>query len=179
MESKYAIHQNLVLVGMMGSGKTSVGRRLAETLSLDFVDIDHELEAISQLSIPAIFASYGESEFRALESRVLARVLEEKPKVVSTGGGAFLSEGNRNVIKEFGISIWLDADLDTLWDRVKSKTHRPLLLQENPKQVLNDLLELRNPIYALADHRVRSLAHQSHMEMVENICHTLGIRISV
>lgn len=167
--------KSIILIGMMGSGKSSVGRRLAAHFNMDFVDIDNEIENVSQRSIADIFSEYGEPEFRALESRVLARVLSEKPRVIATGGGAFSSPKNREMIAENGHAVWLDADLETLWNRVKNKEHRPLLQNENPKQILSELLDNRNPLYALAAHRVLSEADQSHEIMVDKICKTLGI----
>ena len=160
---------------MMGSGKSSVGRKLAETLGVAFVDIDHEIELVSDRSIAEIFEEFGEVEFRALESRVLSRILNEEPQVIATGGGAFLAEKNRKMIAKLATSVWLDAELDTLWDRVKNKSHRPLLQNPEPKKTLAKLLEDRNPIYALSDHRVVSQANQSHEAMVERICIALGI----
>ncbi len=167
--------KSIILVGMMGSGKSSVGRRLAAALHMNFVDVDNEIEEVSQRAIAEIFAEYGEPEFRALESRVLARILSEPPQVIATGGGAFLSEKNRQLIAENGHGVWLDADLETLWSRVKGKAHRPLLQNDNPKQILQELLEKRSPIYAYAEHKVVSQADQSHEIMVDKICKTLGI----
>ncbi len=169
------VDKSIVLVGLMGSGKSSVGRRFAGQYGLDFADVDEEIVCAADLTIAEIFEQYGEAEFRALETRVLKRLLDEEPKVIATGGGAFLSEANREIISSNGISIWLDADLETLWERVRHKKHRPLLNHARPKEILAELLETRNPYYALADYRVPSYAEQTHEEMVQRIADRLGL----
>ena len=148
--------RNLVLVGLMGAGKSAIGRIVAQQLGLSFVDTDTEIERVSRMTISELFAAYGEDEFRALETRVIKRLLRTGPRVVSTGGGAFINEKTRKQIERGGLSVWLNADLDVLWERVNKRDHRPLLKTENPKQTLKDLMDKRYPIYALADITVDS-----------------------
>ena len=148
--------RSIVLVGMMGAGKTSVGKRLAKALDLPFQDADAEIELAAGKSIADIFAEDGEEVFRSGEERVIKRLLEDGPKVLATGGGAFERASTRENIAAHGVSVWLDGELEVLWERVSRKTHRPLLKQENPKGVLKALLEKRNPTYAKADCRVES-----------------------
>ena len=147
---------SIVFVGLMGAGKSAIGRMSAQALNLPFVDSDHEIEAVSRMSITDLFASYGEEEFRSLEARVIERLLADGPRVVSTGGGAFINEKTRALIKERGVSIWLDGDLEVLWDRVKKRNTRPLLKTANPKETLAELMRVRNPTYAEAEITVRS-----------------------
>lgn len=148
--------RNLVLVGLMGAGKSAIGRLVAQQLSVPFIDSDHEIERVSRMSISDLFAAYGEEEFRALESRVMKRLLKSGPRVVSTGGGAFINERTRRHIKRGGLTIWLKADLDVLWERVSKRDTRPLLKTENPRQTLENLMNARYPIYAEADLTVQS-----------------------
>ncbi|EPE95679.1 shikimate kinase [Rhizobium grahamii] len=148
--------RNLILVGLMGAGKSSVGRIVAHQLGIPFVDSDAEIEKVSRMSITELFAAYGEEEFRALETRVMKRLLKNGPRVVSTGGGAFINDRTRKHIKKGGISVWLKADLDVLWERVCKRDTRPLLKTENPKQTLENLMNARYPIYELADLTVLS-----------------------
>jgi shikimate kinase len=148
--------RNLVLVGLMGAGKSAIGRLVAQQLGLPFIDTDTEIERVSRMSISELFAAYGEEEFRALETRVIKRLMRSGPRVVSTGGGAFINEKTRRQIERGGVSVWLNADLDVLWERVNKRDHRPLLKTENPKQTLKDLMDKRYPIYALADITVQS-----------------------
>ncbi len=148
--------RNLILVGLMGAGKSSVGRLVAQQLGIPFVDSDIEIERVSRMTITELFAAYGEDEFRALESRVMKRLLKGGPRVVSTGGGAFINDRTRRHIKKGGLSVWLKADLDVLWDRVNKRDTRPLLKTENPKQTLESLMNARYPIYAEADLTVLS-----------------------
>ncbi|WP_027486914.1 shikimate kinase [Allorhizobium undicola] len=143
--------RNLVFVGLMGAGKSAIGRMVAHQLGLPFVDSDTEIERVSRMSISELFATYGETEFRALETRVIKRVLRGGPKILSTGGGAFINDKTRRQIERGGISIWLKADLDVLWERVNKRDHRPLLKTENPKQTLEKLMQDRYPIYERAD----------------------------
>ena len=140
----------IVLVGMMGSGKTAVGTALSRLLGVAFLDSDHEIERAAQMSVAEIFARDGESFFRARESEVLGRLLTGHPCVISTGGGAFLSEANREMISQLGVSVWLKADLELLWNRVRHKTTRPLLRTPDPKATLAELLSARAPVYAKA-----------------------------
>ncbi|MBX9468517.1 shikimate kinase [Rhizobium sp. WL3] len=148
--------RNLVLVGLMGAGKSAIGRLVAQQLGLPFIDTDTEIERVSRMSISELFAAYGEEEFRALETRVIKRLLRTGPRVVSTGGGAFINEKTRKQIERGGLSVWLNADLDVLWERVNKRDHRPLLKTENPKQTLKDLMDKRYPVYGLADITVQS-----------------------
>ena len=148
--------RNLILVGLMGAGKSSVGKIVASQLGIPFIDTDHEIERVSRMTIPELFARYGEQEFRELESRVIRRLLRQGPRVVSTGGGAFINERTRQHLKSGGLSVWLKADLDVLWDRVSRRDNRPLLKTENPKQTLENLMTARYPIYAEADLTVQS-----------------------
>lgn len=148
--------RNLVFVGLMGAGKSAIGRMTAAQLGLPFIDTDTEIERVSRMTISELFAAYGEEEFRALETRVIKRLLRSGPRVVSTGGGAFINEKTRKQIERGGISLWLKADLEVLWERVNKRDHRPLLKTENPKQTLENLMNQRYPVYELADMTVHS-----------------------
>ena len=141
----------LVLVGMMGAGKTTVGRRLAAKLNRQFLDSDEEIEKAAQMRIPEIFEQRGEPEFRAGETRVIARVLKDDGIVLATGGGAFVNEETRALVKGEAISIWLKAEADILFERVSRRSNRPLLKTANPRATLEKLIEDRYPIYAEAD----------------------------
>ncbi len=143
--------RSLVLVGLMGAGKSTVGRRLAQTLKLPFRDADHEIEAAAGMTIPDIFAIHGEEHFRDGERRVIARLLQEGPIVLATGGGAFMNAETRQNIAENGISIWLKADLDILMRRVRKRDTRPLLRNPDPEGTMRRLMDLRYPVYATAD----------------------------
>lgn len=154
--NQFILHKTVVFVGMMGAGKTAVGRTLAAQLGVLFRDSDHEIEEAANMSISEIFARDGEAFFRAKETQVIDRLLDGTPGILSTGGGAFMSEQNRGLITQKGVSVWLDADLDVLWERVRNKDTRPLLRTENPKQTLSDLYDARVPTYALADLAVKS-----------------------
>jgi len=149
-------NRSIVLVGFMGSGKTSTGRRLAQRLGLPFVDADAEIEAAAGMTIAEIFARHGEPSFRDGERRVMARLLEEGPRVIATGGGAFLNDETRARIAARGLSVWLKADPEVLWRRVRKRTHRPLLQSADPETTLRTLLEQRYPYYARADVTVAS-----------------------
>jgi shikimate kinase len=144
----------VVLVGMMGSGKTAIGKALAARLGCGFVDSDAAIEEAAKCSIAEIFARDGEKFFRARESEVLSRLLDAGPRVVSTGGGAFLAPRNREAIAGRGVALWLDADLDLLWERVRHKSTRPLLRTPDPRGTLARLLEERRPVYAQAPLRL-------------------------
>lgn len=148
--------RNLVLVGLMGAGKSAIGKLVASELAIPFIDSDHEIERVSRMTIPELFEKYGEPEFRKLENRVIKRLLRSGPRVLSTGGGAFMNDDTRNSIKASGVSLWLDADLETLWERVIKRDNRPLLKTENPKQTLENLMIARYPTYAKADLAVKS-----------------------
>jgi shikimate kinase len=148
--------RSIVLVGMMGAGKSSVGRRLSRVLSLPFVDADEEIERAAGKSIPEIFADHGEPYFRSGERRVIARLLESQQKVLATGGGAYMDAATRELIGRRGVAIWLKADVDVLMRRVRRRANRPLLHADDPEAVLRRLLETREPIYRLADLTVQS-----------------------
>jgi shikimate kinase len=141
----------LVLVGMMGAGKTAIGKRLATKLKIPFTDVDLEIEKAAGCSIADFFQDYGEDEFRDGERRVIKRLLSEPIGVLATGGGAFMDEGTRKEISQNGISVWLRADLETLWRRVSRRDTRPLLRTANPKETLEKLVNERYPVYADAD----------------------------
>jgi shikimate kinase len=141
----------LVLVGMMGAGKTTVGRRLAARLNRQFLDSDEEIEKAAQMTIPEIFEQRGEPEFRAGETRVIARVLKDQGVVLATGGGAFVNVETRALVKTEAISVWLKAEVDILFERVSRRSNRPLLKTANPRATLEKLIEDRYPIYAEAD----------------------------
>lgn len=147
----------IVLVGLMGAGKSAVGRVIAERLSRAHLDADREIEAAAAASISEIFERDGEAFFRRREAEVITRILAGPPGVLSTGGGAWLSEPVRNAVVRRGISVWLRADLDTLWGRVRNRAHRPLLRVDDPRGVLAALLKERDPVYALADVTVDSI----------------------
>ena len=156
--------RSIVLVGMMGVGKSSVGRRLAARLAIPFVDADTEIERAAGMSIADIFARHGEADFRSGEARVIARLLESGPQVLATGGGAVLNPDTRALIKAKGVSIWLSADFDVLMRRInKRKNERPLLQTADPAATLRALLAERDPIYAQADIAVQSreVAHEA------------------
>lgn len=141
----------LILVGMMGAGKTTVGRRLATRLGRRFLDSDEEIEKAAQMTIPEIFAQRGEPEFRAGEMRVISRLLKENDIVLATGGGAFINPETRALVKSGAVSVWLKAELDVLFERVSRRSNRPLLKTADPKGTLEKLIEDRYPIYAEAD----------------------------
>ena len=143
--------KTIVLVGLMGVGKTSIGRLLAKRLDLEFIDADHEIEQAAQCSIEQIFERHGEAEFRDGEQRVIARLLTGPAHVLATGGGAFMRKETRDAIRGRGISVWLRADLDLLLRRVSRRKNRPLLRNKNPRQTLEKLIEERYPVYAEAD----------------------------
>jgi shikimate kinase len=143
--------RTIVLVGLMGAGKSTVGRRLSGRLGLPFKDADQEIELAAGMSIPDIFAAHGEAYFRDGERRVIARLLQEGPAVLATGGGAYMNAETRARIAEFGISIWLRADFDVLMRRVRKRSNRPLLKNADPEGTMRRLMETRYPVYALAD----------------------------
>jgi shikimate kinase len=161
--------RTLVLVGLMGAGKTSVGKRLAALLGVGFTDSDAEIVAAAGMTIPEIFATLGEPAFRDGERRVIARLLSEPPGVLATGGGAFIEPRTRAEIKRCATSVWLRADLDLLWDRVRDRPGRPLLQAPDPRAVLADLERRRSPIYAEADVVVDSRRGASHETMARAI----------
>ncbi len=149
--------RTIALVGLMGAGKSTVGRRLAEALQRPFYDSDDEIEKAAGLSVADIFTIHGEQEFRRGERRVLERLLAGPPHVLATGGGAYLNEETRAMMHSHAVTIWLNADLDTLWKRVSKRSHRPLLHADNPKEILSDLFNQRKPVYEKADLIVASV----------------------
>jgi shikimate kinase len=159
----------LVLVGLMGAGKTSVGKRLAALLGVPFTDSDTSIVEAAGMSIPEIFASLGEAAFRDGERRVISRLLGEAPQVLATGGGAFIEPRTRAEIKARGTSVWLRANLDLLWDRVRDRPGRPLLQTPNPRATLAELEQRRAPFYAEADVIVDSRRGRSHEAMARSI----------
>lgn len=163
----------VVLVGMMGAGKSTVGRLLAETLNLPFFDSDDEIEAAADMSVSDIFATHGEDEFRRVERRVIERLVSGEVLVLATGGGAFMNEDTRRMLNEKTRTVWLRADLELLWRRVSRRGGRPLLQQPNPKQVLQELLEAREPVYAQASLVVDSL-DGPHIHTVNAILEALN-----
>ncbi len=171
--------KTVVLVGMMGAGKTAVGTALARQLGVAFKDSDEEIVRAANRSIAEIFERDGELFFRARESEVIGRLLRETPCVLSTGGGAFLSEANRALIHDVGVSVWLKADLELLWQRVRHKTTRPLLRTGNPHETLRALYEARQPLYAMADVVVESAAERSVDEMGTRVVEVLKTRPDV
>lgn len=162
----------VVLVGMMGVGKSTVGRMLASQMGQDFVDTDDEIVKAAGMPIAEIFDRFGEDYFRDGERRVIARLIDDGPKVIATGGGAFINDTTRTLIKEKCHSVWIDADLDILIARVSRRSHRPLLIGKDPRVVMTELLAKRGPIYALADFRVCSDA-APHGNTVDQILKAL------
>jgi shikimate kinase len=162
------VKKSIVLVGLMGAGKTTIGRRLAKRLRLPFVDSDVEIEAAAGLSIPEIFARFGEPHFRDGERRVIARLIEGQPSVIATGGGAFMNDETRALVLARCTAVWLDGDIEMLAERVRRSGHRPLLDKEDPASSLRALAAVRNPVYAEAHLRVQS-DRQKHEDTVEEI----------
>lgn len=148
--------RSLVLVGMMGAGKSAIGRKLAQRLYLPFIDADAEIERAAGMNISDIFAKHGEPYFRAGEARVIARLLEGGPQVLATGGGAFMHPQSREAIRAKGISVWLKAEYDVLMKRIKRRGDRPMLKTEDPGETLRRLMQERDPVYAEADVIVHS-----------------------
>jgi shikimate kinase len=169
--------RSVVLVGMMGAGKSSVGRRLAVRLAIPFVDADVEIEKAAGMTISEIFAAHGESYFRAGETRVIARLLEGGPQVLATGGGAFMNADTRVAIRDKGISVWLRATVEVLNRRIKRRGDRPLLKGVDPLETLRRLLEERDPVYAEADVTVDS-RDVPHETIVDEILEGLRGRIA-
>ena len=165
--------QTIVLVGLMGAGKTTVGKRLARELGLEFADADAEIEKAAGISIPEIFEKYGEPAFREGEQKVISRLLDETPHVLATGGGAFMNDDTRASIKAKSASVWLDADIPILLERVGRKNNRPLLKTGDPETILRKLADERYPVYAEADIRVKSDGG-AHEDVVEAIIDALA-----
>jgi shikimate kinase len=170
--------RSVVLVGMMGAGKSSIGRRAALRLGVPFVDADSEIEKAAGMTISDIFATRGEAEFRAGEARVIVRLLESGPQVLATGGGAFTNPDTRAAIGAKGISIWLKAEFDVLMKRIRRRHDRPLLKTEDPGATLRRLMEERDPVYALADLTVQSrdVMHEKIVdEIVSGLAGLMGV----
>jgi shikimate kinase len=170
--------RSIVLVGMMGAGKSSIGRRVAARLGIPFVDADVEIEEAAGMSIAEIFAAHGEPYFRAGEARVIARLLDHGPQVLATGGGAFMNEQTRTKIRDKGVSVWLKAELDVLTRRLKRRNDRPLLKTADPVATLANLLAERDPIYGEADVMVmsREIAHDLIVgEIIAAVSSKLGV----
>jgi shikimate kinase len=165
--------RSIVLIGMMGAGKSSIGRRLAARLSLPFVDADSEIEKAASMTISEIFATHGEAYFRAGEARVIARLLEGGPQVLATGGGAFMNPETRAAIRAKGISIWLNAAFEILMRRVKRRADRPMLAGPDPVDALTRLMQERYPVYAEAELTVesRDVPHETIVsEIIAMLC---------
>ncbi len=175
----FKLHKTVVLVGMMGAGKTAVGRALAAKLGVPFLDSDAEIESAANMTIPEIFERDGEPFFRAKESQVIGRLLDEEKGILSTGGGAFLAGQNRQMITQRGVSVWLKADLNVLWNRVKHKDTRPLLRTDDPHATLRALYEERVPVYSQADLAVTSDGETSIENMVDRVVDALTTRPDV
>ncbi|MCT6871883.1 MAG: shikimate kinase [Bartonella sp.] len=148
--------RSLVFVGLMGAGKSTIGKRVATMLDLPFHDADYEIEQAAQMSVPELFKAYGEPAFRDLERRVILRLIKQGPMVLATGGGAYMNDETRLAIAENGISVWLNAELDVLMERVSRRQNRPLLQNDNPRAVMEKLMAERYPVYAKADLTVNS-----------------------
>jgi shikimate kinase len=175
----FRVKKPIVMVGMMGAGKSAVGRTLAQTIGVPFIDSDDEIERAAAMTIAEVFARDGEAFFRARESEVLRRLLAEGPRVIATGGGAFLSEQNRAAIAAAGVSVWLKADLDLLWERVRHKPTRPLLQTPDPKGTLARLYAAREASYARADLVVEADPGYTLPEMTRQVIRALETRPDV
>ena len=170
--------RSIVFVGLMGAGKTAIGRKVGTMLSLPFMDSDQEIESVSRMTVPELFERYGEPEFRALEQRVILRLLENGPQVLSTGGGAFMNVQTREAIAAYGVSVWLKADLDLLMERVSKKQNRPLLKSADPRAVLERLMGERYPVYATSDVTVPTRDDRKEViaaEVLGALCRHFGI----
>lgn len=170
------LNRSIVLVGLMGAGKTSVGRKLSTLLGVQFCDSDDEVEAAANMKIPEIFKSFGQDEFRRLERAVIARLLMSEPLVLSTGGGAFIQHDVRNEIAKDSVSVWLSADPEVLWGRVADKPGRPLLDAPNPYETLVELAKKRDPVYQQADVTVRSDRNDTLEDVAKSIIRALVAR---
>ncbi|MEO1028193.1 MAG: shikimate kinase [Pseudomonadota bacterium] len=172
IKAQYA-DRTIALVGLMGAGKSTVGRRLADALGRKFFDNDEEIEKAAGLSVSDIFALHGEVEFRRGEKRVLERLLKEEPHVLATGGGAYLDSDTRALLRQSAVTVWLNADLETLWRRVSKRDHRPLLKRPDARDVLAKLADEREPVYSQADIVVAS-EDGPHMDTVQAILDALA-----
>ncbi len=175
----YVVKKTIVLVGMMGAGKTAVGQALARALEVPFLDSDEEIRRAANMDIAEIFARDGEAFFRDREAEIIARLLQSERCVLSTGGGAFLAERNRAAIREAGVAVWLDAPLDLLWERVRHKDTRPLLRTPDPYATLAEIYAARVPVYALAELSVEARAHFSIEQMADQVIEALKSRPDV
>lgn len=173
------LNKTIVLVGMMGAGKTAVGKVLAARLGVPFVDSDQEIVKAASRTIAEIFERDGEAFFRARETEVIARLLNERSGILSTGGGAFLAERNRAAISKAGIAIWLQADLELLWSRVRGKVKRPLLQTGDPYKILSELCKTREPLYAKAELSVQCRADYSIEQTADAVIRALKTRPDV
>jgi shikimate kinase len=173
------LKKTVVMVGMMGAGKSAVGKELAQKLGVPFLDSDAEIERAANATIAEIFARDGEAFFRDKEAQVIARLIDGAPCVLSVGGGAFLRAETRQTVTERGVSVWLKADLDTLWSRVRRKDTRPLLRTANPRQTLADLMAAREPAYGQADLTVRTNADYAIETTADKVIDALGTRPDV
>lgn len=162
----------IILIGLMGAGKTTIGRRLANRLDIPFRDADHEIEAAANLSVAEIFTQHGEDYFREGEKKVIARLLDEGVQVLATGGGAWMNEETRSLVNDRGVSVWLKAEFDVLMARVRRRSHRPLLKDPDPEGVMRRLMDERYPIYAEADLVVMSV-DAPHEVIVEAVVKAL------
>ena len=173
------LQKSIVLVGMMGCGKTAIGRALSAALDVPFRDSDAEIEAAAQATIAEIFARDGEAFFRDREAEVIARLLAQSPGILSTGGGAFLAKRNRDAIGEMGVAVWLNVPLDLLWERVRHKDTRPLLRTSDPFATLSELFDKRTPIYAEAAVHVDIAPAASIDETTATVLETLRNRADI
>lgn len=177
--ARLILKRPVVLVGMMGAGKTAVGRALSQRLDVPFLDSDAAIEEAAQATIAEIFARDGEAFFRDRETEVIGRLMAGPAGIISTGGGAFMKERNRDLISAKGMSVWLDVDVDVLWERVRHKDTRPLLRTANPRATLAELFEARVPVYRLADLRVTAQASTTIEETASRVIEALRARADV
>ena len=169
----FELKKTVALVGMMGSGKSAIGKVVSSIIDVQFVDADFEIEKAAKLSIPEIFERHGEKFFRDREYQVIKRLLKEKPCILATGGGAFVNKKIRTSIKNHGVSVWLNADLETLWKRVKYKSTRPLIRTGNPKKTLINIYKERIETYSLADVIIESKGTSSLEKMANRVITSL------
>ncbi len=175
----FRLKKTVVLIGMMGAGKTAIGTAVARTLGVPFLDSDAEIERAANMTIAEIFARDGEDFFREKETQVIRRLLKTERGILSTGGGAYLSERNRRLVASNGVALWLNAELDLLWSRVRHKDTRPLLRTSDPYATLKSLYEARVPIYSLADLSVDARPEYSIDEMAGKVIDALLTRPDV
>lgn len=173
------LKKTVVMVGMMGAGKTAVGRAVAAKLGVPFIDSDAEIEKAANMTIAEIFERDGEPFFRRKETQVIERLLEEERCILSTGGGAFLSEENRAMIAEKGVAVWLDADVELLWTRVRNKDTRPLLRTPDPRKTLEEIFAARVPFYSQAELPVKAESGLSIEEMADRVIGVMAGRDDV